>query len=332
MPDHTCPHLSPVGDWCRLKTNFKCPASAGRNGCPFPRIPDLNRRASERLELIEIPLSAAPSPQHLSQLETQFSVRARAFDELVKPFAMNEIEWQVVGLSRDQRRAFLKPTVTTRSVIDRLDHAIGSNHWSERYTTLPSGQISCRLTVMGIDKEAVSTRNEHPTESRAESLRAAATKFGIGRSLERVAPVWVDWDAQTELPLETPVLPAWAIAEVALAPSRSLEPRSVESRSLESRSLESRGSESRSTAPARVPSVAVSEQHRQRGEQRNQEQLIQQMIRAVRELPGGENALRRILRRYNRASAPGEPTDRRGLYADLRRTYRELSGQVLEAA
>ena len=308
MPDHTCPHLSPVGDWCRLKTNFKCPATAGRTGCPFPRIPDLNRRASERLELIDIPLSTAPNPQHSSQLETQFNARARAFDELVKPFAMFEIEWQVVGLSRDQRRAFLKPTVTTRSVIDRLDHAIGSNHWSERYTALPSGQISCRLTVLGIDKEAVSARSEHVSESRAESLRAAATKFGIGRSLERVAPVWVDWDEDTELPLETPVLPAWAIAEGSLEPTRRL--------------LE----------PTRGPSVAISEQHRQNREQRNQEQLIQEMIRAVRELPGGENALRRILRRYNRAAAPGQPTDRRGLYADLRRTYRELSGQILEAA
>ena len=303
MPDHTCPHLSPVGDWCRLKTNFKCPASAGRNGCPFPRIPDLNRRASERLELIEIPLVATPNPY----AEAQFAGRARAFDELVKPFTISEIEWQVVGLSRDQRRAFLKPVVTTRSVIDRLDHAIGSNHWSERYTTLPSGQISCRLTVLGIDKEAVSVRSEHVSESRSESLRAAATKFGVGRSLERVAPVWVDWDELTELPLEIPVLPSWAMAEAVPAPTRTLE-------------------------PTRAPSVGISEQHRQRGQERNQEQLIQQMIRAVRELPGGENALRRILRRYNRAAAPGQPTDRRGLYADLRRTYRELSGQVLEAA
>jgi hypothetical protein len=322
MPDHTCPHLSPVGDWCRLKTNFKCPASAGRNGCPFPRIPDLNRRASERLELVDISLRTAPNPPQSMQLETQFSVRARAFDELVKPFTMAEIEWQVVGLSRDQRRAFLKPTVSTRSVIDRLDHAVGASHWSERYTTLPSGQISCRLTIMGIDKEAVSVRSEHVSENRSESLRAAATKFGVGRSLERVAPVWVDWDAQTELPLETPVLPAWAIAEVALTPSRSLEPRSSEPRN----------TQRVSSAPTRAPSVAISEQHRQRGEQRNQEQLIQEMIRAVRELPGGESALRRILRRYNRAAAPGQPTDRRGLYADLRRTYRELSGQVLEAA
>lgn len=309
MPDHTCPHLSPVGDWCRLKTNFKCPASAGRTGCPFPRIPDLNRRASERLELIEIPLAAAPNPQHLSRLEAQFTARAQAFDELVKPFTVSEIEWQVLGLSRDGRRAFLKPTVTTRSVIDRLDHAIGAHHWSERYTELPSGQISCRLTILGIDKEAVSSRSEHISESRAESLRAAAAKFGIGRSLERVAPVWVDWDEDTELPLETPVLPAWAIAEISAAPTRSLEPR-------------------------RAPSVAISQQHQRQVEQRNQEQMIQQMIRAVRELPGGENALRRILRRYNRAATPtpGQPTDRRGLYADLRRTYRELSGQVLEAA
>ena len=35
MPDPTCPHLTPVGNWCRQSTNLKCTASNDRCGCPF---------------------------------------------------------------------------------------------------------------------------------------------------------------------------------------------------------------------------------------------------------------------------------------------------------
>jgi hypothetical protein len=297
-----------------LKANFKCPATVGRVGCPFPRIPDLNRRASERtdnvsaarLEQVDIPMSAVMNKQLAPLNEAQFGSRANAFDLLAKPFLAGEVEWRVANLSRDQRRAFLKPGVGVRSIIDRLDHAAGASGWSERYFTLHDGTVSCRLTVLGVAREATSTSAEVTGEARAEALRAVALKFGVARGLERVAGVWVDWDAENELPLETPVLPAWAVAQPALEPTRTLEPLPTP------------------LLPRPTPSLALSEQ-------RQQEKLIQQMIRAVRELPGGEGALRRILRRHNR-NAPDAQQDKRSLYAELRRTYRELSGTTLEAA
>jgi hypothetical protein len=304
MPDQTCPHLSPIGGWCRLKSNFKCPASTGRVGCPFPRIPDLNRRASERLEQVDIPMSAVMNSNPAASSQPQMTKRAQAFELLMKPFAPTEVEWRVVSLSRDQRRAFLKPSVNLRSVIDRLDHAVGASGWSERYFTLANGTVSCRLTVLGVAREAVSTTTEVTGEARAEALRAAALKFGVARGLENVAGVWVDWDEETERPLETPVLPAWAVAQPLPEPARQLEPLPTP------------------LLPRPAPSEALSEQ-------RQQDKLIQQMIRAVRELPGGEGALRRILRRHNRADVQ---QDKRSLYAELRRTYRELSGMTLEAA
>jgi hypothetical protein len=287
MPDHTCPHLSPIGGWCRLKANFKCPASVGRVGCPFPKVPDMNRRASERLEEINIPVSAVRAP-----VETLYANRARGFEELSQPFPAALVEWRVVSLSRDGRRALLKPSIGVRTVIDRLDSAVGAGGWSESYQNLPSGHVSCRLTVLGIHKEALSERAEDLGEARSEALLLAAAKFGIGRSLERINGVWVDWDEEHERPLETPVLPAWAVAD-----TPKLETR----------------------LPVTSPSVALSEA-------KTQEKMIQEIIRAVRELPGGESALRRIMKRHNRLE------DKRSLYAELRRTYRELSSSALKAA
>jgi hypothetical protein len=287
MPDHTCPHLSPIGGWCRLKANFKCPASVGRVGCPFPKVPDMNRRSSERLEEVNIPVSAVRAP-----VETLYANRARGFEELGQPFPAALVEWRVVSLSRDGRRALLKPNIGVRAVIDRLDSAVGAGGWSESYQNLPSGHVSCRLTVLGIHKEALSERAEDLGEARSEALRLAAAKFGIARGLERINGVWVDWDEEHERALETPVLPAWAVAE-----TPKLEAR----------------------LPVTAPSVALSET-------KTQEKMIQEIIRAVRELPGGETALRRIMKRHNRLE------DKRSLYAELRRTYRELSSSSLKAA
>jgi hypothetical protein len=275
MPDHTCPHLSPIGGWCRLKANFKCPASVGRVGCPFPKLPDLNRRASERLE------------------EILYANRAKGFEELTQPFQSAQIQWRVASLSRDGRRALLKPEVSLRTIIDRLDNAVGAGGWSESYQNLPSGHVSCRLTILGIHKEALSEKAEDLQEARSEALRTAAAKFGVARGLERINGVWVDWDEENERPLETPVLPAWAVADTPKLETRLLS--------------------------VTAPSVAISEH-------RAQEKLIQEIIRAVRELPGGEGALRRIMKRHNKAE------DKRSLYAELRRTYRELSNSALKAA
>ncbi len=297
MPDHTCPHLSPIGGWCRLKANFKCTATVGRVGCPFPKVPDLNRRASEKLEQINIPMSAMQAP-----LEARQSERARGFDDLVKPFPLQEIQWRVTGLSRDGRRALLKPDVGLRVVIDRLDSAVGAGGWSERYETLTSGHVACRLTVLGVHKEAVSTHAEDLQEARGEALRAAAAKFGVGRSLDKINGVWVDWDEETERPLETPALPAWAVAETPKLEARLPKPEGM-------------------TMPPRPPSAAISEA-------KAREKMIQEMIRAVRDLPGGESALRRIMRRNN--TSPSD--DKRTLYADLRRTYRELSSGLQKVA
>ncbi|NJK46649.1 MAG: hypothetical protein HC933_22525 [Pleurocapsa sp. SU_196_0] len=191
-----------------------------------------------------------------------------------------------------ERRALLKPEVSLRTIIDRLDNAVGAGGWSESYQNLPSGHVSCRLTVLGIHKEALSEKAEDLQEARSEALRAAATKFGVARGLERINGVWVDWDEENERPLETPVLPAWVVAD---APK-----------------LEAR-------LPVTAPSIAISEH-------KAQEKLIQEIIRAVRELPGGEGALRRIMKRHNKAE------DKRSLYAELRRTYRELSSGALKAA
>ncbi len=305
MPDQTCAHLSPIGNWCRLKNNFKCPAQAGRIGCPFPKIPSLNDRAEDRrdrlakaiaLETIEV---SAPSiiPNPLEQvrilhLEREMLERQAAFERLTELFLQELIEWRLESRSRDQRRALVRPVLSAKTVTDRLETVVGTANWSDFYTNLPGSRVACRLTVLGVTKEAISAALE-PELAYNDALVRAAAKFGVGRALERIVGTWVDWDDNRSQPLEPPVLPDWAVATPA--------PQIVQI----------------------LPSQQVAEA-------RAGEKLITDLIRAVRQLPGGEIELRRLMRRRNRWHTSTD-TDKRALYSELRKAYRQLSGGAMQS-
>lgn len=309
MPDQTCPHLSPVGAWCRLKNNFKCPAQAGRVGCPFPKIPSLTDRAEDRRERIAkavsletIEVSAPPvlhSPlenARMQHLEREMLSRQAAFEKLTESLMADQIQWRLESRSRDQRRALVRPVLSAKTVTERLDSVVSTAGWSDSYTSLPGSRVACRLVVLGVTKEAISAALE-PEPAYNDALVKAAAKFGVGRALERIVGTWVDWDEIQQRPLEPPVLPDWAVA----APT----PQIVQL----------------------VPSQDLSKT-------RAEEKLITDLIKAVRELPGGEAELRRLMRRRNRWHATSSDTDKRALYSELRKAYRQLasSSPVLRAA
>jgi hypothetical protein len=213
--------------------------------------------------------------------------RQTAFERLTESFPADVIIWKLESRSRDQRRALVRPVLTQKTVTERLDKVVGAAGWSDVYTSLPGSRVACRLTVLGVTKEAISAALE-PEAAYHDALVKAAAKFGVGKSLERIVGTWVDWDEQLERPLEPPVLPDWAVAA----------PQMVQ------------------LAPAPSQTIAQTKQA---------EKLISDLIKAVRELPGGESELRRLMRRRNRWQASSTDTDRRALYSDLRKAYRQLS-------
>ncbi|MEY4530403.1 MAG: hypothetical protein RLZZ156_1124 [Deinococcota bacterium] len=308
MPDQTCVHLSPIGNWCRLKNNFKCPAQAGRIGCPFPKIPSLNDRAEDRreriakaiaLETIEVSApSIMPNPleqMRIRYLEREMFERQTAFEKLTELFPLEAIEWRLESRSRDQRRALVRPVLSAKTVTDRLETVVGTANWSDFYTNLPGSRVACRLTILGVTKEAISAALE-PELAYNDALVRAAAKFGVGRALERIVGTWVDWDDNCQQPLEPPVLPDWAVATLAPQIVQILPSQQI----------------------VQMPS-------QQAAETRTNEKLITDLIRAVRQLPGGEIELRRLMRRRNRWHTSTD-TDKRALYSELRKAYRQLSG------
>jgi hypothetical protein len=297
MPDSHCPHLAPIGEWCRLATNLKCPARPGRVGCPFPDVGSMEQRTAER---------------HAMKERTMIE-QNHAFAELAKPFDLNELNWRVSAVSRDRKRALVQPHLDARAIMDRLDTVVGPGGWQDSYDVdNERAQAKCRLTILGIAKEDVgeaapaqgSAGQASIKSAVADALKRAAVKFGIGRYLTRVEATWVDYDDESRRPLELPALPEWALPE---NPKPAVP-----------------------LAATDTPAPAVRPTPRTPQSPSAGDSVLADLLRELRELPGGENAIRRVV---GRGDWSGRPLDeKRRLYGELRRAYRELSAQAGKAA
>ena len=143
--------------------------------------------------------------------------------QLAVPFHSYYVGWKGQATTRDKTRALAVPYVDARTVMDRLDQAVGMGNWSDAYRLVSAGDgefaIECTLTILGVSKADVGTANEHDDGSQAsisksaysDALKRAAVKWGIARYLYRVPRQWVGYDAARKQLAETPELPGWAL-------------------------------------------------------------------------------------------------------------------------
>ncbi|MBI1916225.1 MAG: hypothetical protein HYS12_16045 [Planctomycetes bacterium] len=139
--------------------------------------------------------------------------------QLLAPFESNEVKFKPAVVTGN--RALALPYVDARVIQDRLDEVLGVAGWQDEYECLPDGSVVCRLRLrLGsewITKMDVGGPSEQPDEGDrrkaafSDALKRAAVKFGVARYLYRLAPLWVDWDAQKKKFLKDPQLPASAL-------------------------------------------------------------------------------------------------------------------------
>ena len=139
--------------------------------------------------------------------------------ELLGPFEATEVKFKPAVVSGN--RALALPYVDARVIQDRLDEVLGVAGWQDEYECLPDGSVVCRLRLrLGeewITKMDVGGPSEQPDEGDrrkaafSDALKRAAVKFGVGRYLYRLAPLWVDYDSQRKQFAKPPQLPASAL-------------------------------------------------------------------------------------------------------------------------
>lgn len=126
------------------------------------------------------------------------------------------------------------PYIDARAVMDRLDRVLGIDGWRDAYEVLADGTVLCRLGckigrvwIVKADVGGASEQKDAGDRRKAafsDALKRAAVKFGVGRYLYQLKPVWRDYDPQRRCFIEphAPQPPARPTT-VAPAPPRPID-------------------------------------------------------------------------------------------------------------
>ncbi len=131
-------------------------------------------------------------------------------------FSADEIGYKPQTVRGDD--ALVAYYIDARTVMDRLDAAVGPENWQDDYTILEHGSVLCRLSVRvngeWVAKEDVGSESEQPDAGDrlkaavSDALKRAAVKFGIGRYLYSLPKRWHPYDSQKKRFKSTPPIPA----------------------------------------------------------------------------------------------------------------------------
>jgi len=137
----------------------------------------------------------------LEKLNSLKNPDGASIEELRKLYAKtnpDEIEWRIqdCGEKPDgEVWARLIPYIDARAVMHRLDSCVGPHRWTDSYKEIEGGFI-CSLSIYTqngwITKEDASDKSQiEPIKGGISgALKRAATKWGIGRDLYSLEPVW----------------------------------------------------------------------------------------------------------------------------------------------
>lgn len=135
-------------------------------------------------------------------------------DALGAPFPEDEIEF--LPRAHSNGKALGLAYIDARSVMRRLDAAVGPGNWSFDFDMLaPDGKmVRGKLTVLGVtkcDAGEGSTEDEVLKSAVSDALKRCAVHFGIGRYLYYLPRVWAPYDAQRRQFSEQPRLAPAAV-------------------------------------------------------------------------------------------------------------------------
>lgn len=115
---------------------------------------------------------------------------------LTKPWEKSEIKWRVGSVSKDKKKALPLAYVDARTVMERLDSAVGAENWQDRYEFHEKRTI-CYLSIK-IENEWICKADgagdsdiEGEKGGISDAFKRASVKWGMGRELYELKCRWM---------------------------------------------------------------------------------------------------------------------------------------------
>lgn len=126
------------------------------------------------------------------------------FDSLAAPFDPDLISWRAQNVTNDGTKALALCYIDARDVMKRLDEVLTPAGWEDSYIETVKGRVLCTIRIdvgtRWIEKSdgAGDTDVEGEKGGISDAFKRAAVKWGIGRYLYDVEPVWAPCEAMTD--------------------------------------------------------------------------------------------------------------------------------------
>ncbi len=116
--------------------------------------------------------------------------------ELTKPWSKKEVKWRVGSVSKNKDKALPLAYIDARTVMERLDAAVGAEFWQDRYE-FHGDTVVCYLSIWFGDKwitkadGAGDSAVEKEKGAISDAFKRASVKWGMGRELYAIKCRWM---------------------------------------------------------------------------------------------------------------------------------------------
>ena len=112
-------------------------------------------------------------------------------------FAPHDIEWKLGNVNKGSLTGLAMPYITSRAIQNRLDETCGPENWQDEYRPWKEKSQLCGISINTANGWVTKWDGADDTAYQAtkgglsDSFKRAAVKWGIGRYLYNLPPVWV---------------------------------------------------------------------------------------------------------------------------------------------
>ncbi len=125
-------------------------------------------------------------------------------EAFAKPFDVSKVKWRLQGTNKEKNGGYAVPYLDSRTIAQRLDDVVGQMRWKDEYrpwiNTKESASQLCVIYIYDDDlkewigkSDGASLSNIEPVKGGiSDAFKRAAVKWGIGRYLYDMNPIWVE--------------------------------------------------------------------------------------------------------------------------------------------